>query len=271
MSKKTTLKDLGVPPKFRLTNRTKGAIIDVACRSKYGKENDEIADLELQYLSCIHEHLYPIERRVALNKAIIELNWGRPEFYNYTELALSNMESYGAISALQLKAEQIRAILTKKAALKYFCINRNTDNERKFKVEMGPRRLWGVDAYARDRMTYLAPLPVPDKVNFFWVPTPHVGNINEGEVAYCLPGAFLGDILMLFIRSKELTRKVYELQKALKEVLEQYKSVLELCELYPKFVPWIISAYELTKGETARCSDVLAADSMKKVEDILEA
>lgn len=258
----TTMKELGLPKDFRLTNRSKEYIINVACYLKFGKQTLSIVDRELQFASCIYEYIYPLEKRDKFVEGITTFNPDR-EYWGW-------FDKYNSHFDMQFQKEGF----IKTYGKKYSSLVPDYTAFGKFDLDLGVVNSWSAD---KTNKTELSPIPLrrsdvaDDWSKIIWFPDPNV-SYKEEDIPGLIPVFFMQKVLDLHLESQAVKQKVFKLKKALKEVLDGYSSVVKLCIDHEEFVSWIELAHQWMEeddGKT-RCSDIPAADAMQDVRSLLK-
>jgi hypothetical protein len=227
-----TLKSLGIPKGYQLTNNNKYTIAEYVCKLTCTDEAYSLSDAEVALFKDIMEHCFPAK---TVEEYILQSD-----------------------TAQHLFSKQFCRREKNVTFISSMCITGSTT------THIGLDIAWGSDAYTVRGVSSSFGKKYFEKDVRVKVPALRITDILLDD----LPDTLIKRVEEHVQACTEFNSKTAKLRSSLLSVLNNYTSVLKLCTDNPEFVQWIRGSVDL-EPDPGTCSDIPIADKMQEIKQIV--
>lgn len=228
-----TAKELGIPKGFTLSNKNRTMIVKAAVKKQFLEQAQDIQDREWALMVEVNEDRYPPKDLEEYKKLIIQasiLISGEPPKDEY------------------IITETTRVFI----------------NTKFFNIYIGQEKNWG------DSRDCCHDMGIPDNIQSIPVTfKPKKDPFTKGNDIELLSKYVQTKVIKFKDAANAFEAEVKAFKGALREVLQSFSSVIQLCNMHEEFIGWIRLAHGMEE-DPGHCSDIPSADSMADVRKIIK-
>ena len=226
MTKKKESKPvISLPDNFRLTTETRQKLTLVALKDKFGKRTEELFDQEIEFLNCINEYLYPLEKRKLLQQYTTVFDDRYTPFIHINAMEIDDQTIGPRSSSYSTKLG--KSVLHFTGLLQSVSYMQWNDGYDEYKI-------------------------IVPKSEFRY---------TDSAIRKLLPKAYYDKLFAFVLKCQTFVKKRELVRQSLEALLLQYTSAKKLCEDYPEFIDWIYQYAELPP----QCTDMGSHDLMQEI------